>query len=72
MFERMLVDDFLVGELSAADLSLYPLFAMIPRFELRRPELAISPSTGPRVRDWMRRIEAQPYFDKTYPAHWRS
>jgi glutathione S-transferase len=71
-FERVLVGDYLSHSLSAADLALYPLFAMIPRFELRRPELAMSPHIGPRVRDWMRRIEALPYFETTYPAHWRS
>lgn len=71
-FERELTGDFLVGSLTAADLSLYPLFAMIARFELRRPDLAVTPHMGPRVRDWMSRIEALPYFDATYPAHWRS
>jgi glutathione S-transferase len=71
-FEPLLAGEFLVGVLSAADLSLYPLFAMIARFELRSPDLDVSPHLGPRVRAWMRTIEALPYFETTFPEHWRA
>jgi glutathione S-transferase len=70
-WERVLAGDYLHGNtLSAADFSLYPLLALLPRFEKRMPELGLSAELGPRVTAWMRRIEALPYFRKTYPAHW--
>jgi glutathione S-transferase len=71
-FENVLVGDYLAGELSAADLSLYPLCAILARFELRKPDLDLTSHIGPRLRGWMRRIEALPYFERTYPEHWRT
>jgi len=26
---------------------------------------------GPNIAAWMKRIEALPYYDKTYPPHWK-
>ncbi len=62
--------EYLCGALSAADFSLYPLLAMIARFELKDPDLGISSAMGPRLAAWMRRVEQLPYFAKTYPSHW--
>ena len=70
--ERRLTGEWLVGALSAADFTLYPLLAMFPRFERREPELALAGLIGPKLRAWMDRIESLPYFDKTYPPHWRA
>ena len=70
-FEASLEGDFLTGELGVADYALYALMAHIPRYELRKPELGISAQIGPKLRAWQARIEALPYFDGTYPPHWR-
>jgi glutathione S-transferase len=71
-FQRALTGDFFVGsDLSAADFTLYPLLAVWRRFELRRPDLGLLDACGSNIRAWMGRIEALPYFDKTYPPHWR-
>ena len=65
--------DFLVGELGAADFTLYPLLALPLRMEARtKPDLAIAAAIGPRLNAWMRRIEALPYFMATYPPHWKT
>jgi glutathione S-transferase len=69
--EARLSGEWLVGPLSAADFTLYPFVAMYPRFERREPELALSRLIGPKLRAWMGRIEALPYFQTTYPPHWR-
>lgn len=72
-FERELTGEFLVGELGAADFTLYPLLALPLRMEARtKPDLAIAAAIGPRLTAWMRRIEALPYFMTTYPPHWKS
>jgi len=71
-FEAALTGDFLVGDLSAADFSLYPELALFARFEKRKPDLGLTDLFGPRLRAWMKRIETLPYFDKTYPPHWKA
>jgi glutathione S-transferase len=69
--EATLERDFAAGEPSAADFTLYPFVVTHARFELRDPDLGLTAARGPRTRAWMARIEALPYFDKTYPPHWR-
>lgn len=69
--ESVLHGDYLAGEFSAADLCLYPLLALLVRIEKKRPDLNIGEQCDRKVRAWMRRIESLPYFDKTYPPHWR-
>jgi glutathione S-transferase len=71
-FERELRRDFLAGALSAADFSLYPGIMLALRIEKRLPSLGISSMLGPRLSAWMKRIEALPYYDRTYPPHWRA
>jgi glutathione S-transferase len=70
--EERLSGEWLCGSLSAADFTLYPFLAMFPRYERREPELALSRLIGPKLRAFMSRIEALPYFDRTYPPHWRA
>lgn len=70
-FEREMRGDFLVGELSAADFTLYPFIALALRAELKKPDLALCAAMGDRLSAWMTRIEALPYFEKTFPPHWK-
>lgn len=70
-FEDALNGDFLAGDLSAADFSLYPLLALGLRMMKRKPELAMDAALGPKLNSWKRRIEALPYFRRTYPPHWK-
>ena len=39
-------------------------------WSLDRPGLT-SGFVPSKIAEWARRIESQPYFDKTYPPHWR-
>lgn len=70
-FEEMLRNDFLAGEFGAADIALYPLLALLRRLDGRPPGLRLAGSFGPALMAWMARIEALPYFARTYPPHWR-
>jgi len=72
-FERALGGDYLAGALSAADLTLYPMVALALRMEKRNPALGLDLGArlGPKLGAWSKRVEALPYFDKTYPPHWR-
>ncbi len=71
-FEGLLAADFLAGPLSAADFTAYPYIAYLYRIEFRRPDLKLSALLGPKLKAWKARIEALPYFDKTFPPHWRA
>ncbi|HVK55786.1 MAG TPA: glutathione S-transferase family protein [Burkholderiales bacterium] len=72
-FEKQLSSDFLSGDhAGAADFSLYPMIALALRLEISEPDLGIQAGIGPKVSAWMKRIEALPYYAKTYPAHWKA
>ncbi|MGH8672590.1 MAG: glutathione S-transferase family protein [Burkholderiales bacterium] len=69
--EQQLQGDFFVGALSAVDFTVYPLIALTLRIEKRQPSVPIARMIGPHLAAWMKRMEALPYFSKTYPPHWR-
>ena len=71
LFTRAMRGDFLAGQLSAADYALYPLVAALWRAEMKLPDLNAAGMVTPQLLAWKARIEALPYFDKTFPPHWR-
>ncbi|HZP92407.1 MAG TPA: glutathione S-transferase family protein [Burkholderiales bacterium] len=72
IFEAYLAGEFLADALSAADFTLYPMIALCLRIEKRNPDLALRGAIGPKLAAWMKRVEALPYFEKTYPPHWKA
>jgi len=68
--QSYLTSEYFVGELSAADYSIYPMLAIIRRMNERKPHVAIA--IPDRLVPWMKRIEALPYYDTTFPPHWRT
>lgn len=70
-FEQELRGDFLAGPLSAADFALYPALMLCLRIEKRAPELGISSQIGPKLSAWCERISTLPYYERTYPPHWK-
>ena len=69
---------WLVGkQISAADISLFPLIEMIVRAagkDAAKPlNLQLLPLTDsfPNVAAWVKRIEALADYERTYPPHWR-
>ena len=72
-FGRELRGAFLAGEApTAADFVLYPDIAYVKRIGARKPESRLAGILPPAIAQWAARIEALPYFDKTFPPHWRS
>jgi glutathione S-transferase len=63
---------FLAGAVGAVDFTVYPFFALTLRAQRRRPSLQLETALGSNIIDWMRRVEKLPYFDRTYPPHWRT
>jgi glutathione S-transferase len=72
-FAGELRGDYLAGnEPSAADLVLYPWYAYVERITARRPETKLTELVPPPLKAWAGRIEAMPFFDKTFPPHWKT
>ncbi|MCZ6803908.1 MAG: glutathione S-transferase family protein [Proteobacteria bacterium] len=71
IFEKMFTGNYLVGELSAADLTLYPFITFMQRLKIKNPDLIFDDAMGPNLTAWKKRIESLPYYDKTYPPHWK-
>ena len=71
LFTRYMRGDFLAGSLSAADFALYPMVAFLDRCALKLPEFDPKSVMTPGFAAWKARMEALPYFDKTYPPHWK-
>lgn len=70
--EGWLEKDYLAGDkLSGADFTLYPYVAFLGRVDLRKPGYNLLALVPPKLAAWMKRIEALPYFEKTYPPHWK-
>lgn len=72
-FERWAVEvrsDWLAGERSAADFTLYPQLALALRCEKHKPDLALRARFPARIGAWMRSVERLPFFARTLPPHW--
>jgi glutathione S-transferase len=69
-WEAALTGEYLAGELSAADYTLYPFVALIQRFAPRIPN-APADLLGPRLTAWAARMTVLPVVKKTWPPHWR-
>ena len=69
---RELKGKFLAGDtLTAADCVLGPCLQYCKRITFRKPETNLDELVPAALRDYGKRIESLPYFDKTYPPHWR-
>jgi glutathione S-transferase len=70
-FENALVEDYFVGYISVADLTIYPLLALVNRLHEHRPKLGAGALIGLKLAGFIDRIEQLPYFLKTIPPHWK-
>jgi len=71
-FGRELRGDFLAGsQPSAADFVLYPDIAYVKRIGQKKPQSKLDGILPAPIAQWAARIESAPYFDKTFPPHWR-
>jgi glutathione S-transferase len=71
MWESTIAGDYLAGDLSAVDFTLFPQVALVQRIGTRNPGLLPADLIGPKMSAWMRRMEALPATQKTWPPHWR-
>jgi glutathione S-transferase len=69
-WEGLIEGEFLAGELSAADFTLFPELALARRMAARNPALIQGALTGPALAGWIARMEALPVVRSTWPPHW--
>jgi glutathione S-transferase len=71
-FSKELQGDYLAGaQPSAADVVLYPWIGYVNRITFRRPETKLTELVPAPLAAWAKRVEAWPFFDKTFPPHWK-
>lgn len=63
---------FAEGRPTGADFAVYPLVALLGRLHGRRPDFALDALVPGALSAWSQRIESLPFFDGTYPPHWRA
>jgi glutathione S-transferase len=57
---------------NAADYAIYPQLALGRRIDARMAGFGITADLGPNARALMAKVEALPFFQKTWPPHWKS
>jgi glutathione S-transferase len=70
-WETAIGGDYLAGALSAADLTVYPMVALVQRMASRNPGVIAADLIGPKMSAWADRMAALPATKKTWPPHWR-
>ena len=71
LWEGAATADFLTGELSAVDLTVYPFMALLLRLAARRKDFVKDDVIGPRLAAWIDRMQALPIVQHSWPPHWR-
>jgi glutathione S-transferase len=70
--ERELKGPFFGGDSpSAVDIVLAPAMGYINRIQFRKPESGVGDAVPESIKEWHKRIQALPFYDKTFPPHWK-
>ncbi len=69
-FAKLIQKPFLLGEKSAVDYALYPVIALILKFE-ETYKMKLKEILPTEIKEWMTHMEALPFFQNTYPPHWK-
>jgi glutathione S-transferase len=71
-FAKELRGKFIAGDTPcAADFVLMPVLGYAWRIDFRKPETKLVELVPAALVEYKKGIEALPYYDKTFPAHWR-
>jgi glutathione S-transferase len=71
IWDGSIAGDYLTGDLSAVDFTLFPQLALIERFAKRLPSGTAKLQFGPHLQAWMKRMQALDVVKKTWPPHWK-
>jgi glutathione S-transferase len=71
LWEGAATGEYLTGELSAFDLTVYPFLALFLRLASRRADFVEGDVIGPRLSAWIDRMQSLPIVERTRPPHWK-
>jgi glutathione S-transferase len=71
LWEDAATGEYLTGELSAVDLTVYPFLALFLRLAGRRADFVKDNVIGPRLSGWIDRMQRLPIVERTRPPHWK-
>jgi glutathione S-transferase len=71
IWDSSIAGDYLTGDLSAVDFTLFPQLALITRFAKRLPASSAKLKLGRHLQVWFERMEKLPVVKKTWPPHWK-
>jgi len=71
LWEDAATGDYLTGELSAVDLTVFPFMARLLRLAGRRADFVKEDVLGPRLAAWIDRMQTLPIVQRTWPPHWK-
>lgn len=71
LWEDAATGEYLSGELSAVDLTVYPFLALFLRLAGRRADFVKDDVIGPRLAVWIDRMRTLPIVERTWPPHWK-
>jgi glutathione S-transferase len=63
--------DYLTGELSSVDLTVFPFIALFMRLAGRRKDFVKDDVIGPRIAAWIDRMQTLPIVQRTWPPLWK-
>jgi glutathione S-transferase len=71
LWKEAATGEYLTGELSAVDLTVYPFLALFPRLAGRRADFVKDDVIGPRLPVWIDRMQSLPIVERTRPPDWK-
>jgi hypothetical protein len=71
LWEDAATGEYLTGELSAVDLTVYPFLALFLRIAGRRADFVKDDVVGSRLAAWIDRMQTLPIVQRTWPPHWK-
>jgi glutathione S-transferase len=71
LWEDAATGEYLTGELSAADLTVYPFLALFVRVAGHRADFAKDDVIGPRLAAGIDRMQMLPIAQRTWPPYWK-
>jgi glutathione S-transferase len=71
LWEDAATGEYLTGDLSAVDLTVYAFVALFLRHADRRADSVKDDVIGPRLASWMDRMQRLPIVEPASPPHWK-
>jgi glutathione S-transferase len=71
LWESAASGQYLAGDLSVADMTVYPFLTLFLRIASRKMDFVKGDFIGPHLSAWIDRMQALPIVQRTWPPHWK-